>query len=434
MIAATTRRYERLDEVVHEAVMDDGLRVRVVPKPGYQKKYALVTVGYGSVDNAFVPVGESEAQRVPEGIAHFLEHKLFEDEAGDVFDEFARHGASANAYTTATETAYHFTTSTQFEQCLELLLDFVTDPYFTDEQIEKERGVIAQEIRMYDDDPDARGHLELLRCLYHEHPLRQDIPGTVESIQAIDKGLLELCHRTFYQPENMVLSVAGDLDPQAVFAQVQANVTRRREQRGAHPAGPIARVEVDEPETLFRAQHEIAMEVARPKLVIGYKDTPCGVGEPALIQTLRAYLLNELLFGRSSEFYEAHYADGLIDPSFYSYYTASRGGYAYSLIGGETDEPDRLVEAVEQRFAWARAGGLAEDDFARVRNKVVGYYLKGFNSVEQVASREADACLEGYDLLRYLDLLEAITLADLRETLDRLYVPERRAVSLIRPV
>jgi predicted Zn-dependent peptidase len=403
-------------------------------KIGYQKKFALVTVGYGSIDNAFVPPGETERRQVPEGIAHFLEHKLFEDEAGDVFDQFARYGASANAYTTPTETAYHFTTSTHFEECLELLLDFVTDPYFTDEQIEKERGVIAQEIRMYDDDPDARGHLELMRCLYHRHPVRQDTSGTVESIQAIDKPLLELCHRTFYQPGNMVLSIAGDLEPQAVLEQVQANVTRRRSERGAHVGGTIGRLFDEEPDSLCSDAVEICMEVARPKLLIGFKDVPVPPGEATLLQTLRSYLLNELLFGRSSAFYEEHYAGGLIDPSFSHYYTSSRGGYAYALIGGETDTPDALVAAVERRFAWAREGGLAGDDFRRIRNKVVGYYLKGFNSVEQMASREADSHLEGYDLLRYLDLLESITLADLEATLRRLYDPARRALSVVKPV
>jgi len=428
------RRYERLDETVWEGRTPGGLPVKIVPKPGFQKKFAIVTAGYGAVDNAFVPAGEAQPRVVPEGIAHFLEHKLFEDEAGDVFDQFARHGASANAYTSPNETAYHFTTASQLEPCLDLLLDFVTRPYFTDESIEKERGVIAQEIRMYDDDPGSRGQLNLMKALYHAHPVREDVPGTVESIARIDKPLLELCHRTFYQPRNMVLSVAGDVDPEAILARVVANEARRVEARGPLVDAPIQRVAVDEPPGVRERSVEERMSVSIPRVLVGFKDTPGDPGPDLLRRNLRAYLLIELLFGRSSAFYERHYASGLIDPTFAHYYTASRGGYAYAIVGGETERPEELVDAVTAEIAAARRDGLDPDDFVRIRNKVVGYYLKGFNSVEQMAGREVDAHLEGWDLLGYLELLESITLDEVTALLPALLGEERRAVSLIRPL
>ncbi|MBI3725955.1 insulinase family protein [bacterium] len=208
-----SRTSPRLKETVVSARLEDGLPVFVSPRPGFLKGFAIVATGYGSLDNEFVPLGEQKMTRFPEGIAHFLEHKLFEDEAGDVFDEFARLGASANAFTSHAITAYHFSASEKFQECLDLLLDFVSDPYFTEESIEKERKVIAQEIRMYDDLPDQRGHLSLLKALYHHHPIREDIPGTVQSIQKITKAQLEACYRTFYRPENMVCFVTADVDP-----------------------------------------------------------------------------------------------------------------------------------------------------------------------------------------------------------------------------
>ena len=431
--AVSVRRDERLEEEVHAAVLEDGMPVRIIPRPGWQKRFAVVTVGYGAIDVAFAPPGQEAVRELPAGIAHFLEHKLFEDEAGDVFDQFARHGASANAYTTAVETAYHFTTSTRFEECLDLLLDLVTDPFFTAEKIEKERRVIAQEIRMYADDPDAQLHLQLLRALYQRHPVREDVAGSEASIERIGREELELCHRSFYQPANMLLSVAGDVDPGAVLDQLGASLRRRAAERGAPERRPFRRALPDEPAAPGEARVERRMSVAHPKLLMGWKDEPGLMGRDALRRTLESYLLLELLFGRSSAFYEANYAAGLLDPGFAHHYTHSRGHYAHGLVGGETRDPQALIAAVEACIEAARRSGLEPDAFRRIQRKVVGAYLKGFNSSEHLAGRETDAFFEGWEVTEYLGLLESIQLADLERRSHVLLRPERRALSLVLP-
>ncbi len=433
----TVRTSERLDEALHQATLDDGLPVIVVPKPGYLKSVALLTTRYGAVDQTFALPGDATARATPAGIAHFLEHKLFEDQAGDVFDQFARVGASANAYTTHHETGYYFATSERFWECLDLLLDFVTDPYFTPEQIEKERQVIAQEIRMYLDDPDSRAHQNLLRGLYHRHPVREEIPGTLESIQEIDKALLELCHGAFYRPEDMLLVVAGDLDPQEVFARLEASSVARREKRGQVPApapGPVRRVAVDEPASVVEVRLEEAQPVASPRVLIGWKDAPVAAGPELLRRSLEQGLLLELLFGRSTAFFEAHYASGLIDGSFSHGWSGGRSGYAYAAVGGETRDPDAFVAAVMARVREAREQGLDRDDFGRMRNRAYGSFVRSWNAVEQVVSQVTSATLNGWDVLRYVEAVEAVKLDDLERGLDLLLDEERRVVSVVRPV
>lgn len=427
-IEHTIRESTRVDEAVHQAVLPDGLRVRVIPKPGYQKKFAVLLADYGSIDTAFVPAGAASPLETPAGVAHFLEHKLFEDEAGDVFNQFARYGASANAYTSYTETAYHFTTTSHFTTCLDLLLRFVTDPYFTEEQIRKERQVIAQEIRTYEDSPGAMGHLDLLKALYHQHPVRVDITGTVESIEAIDKPLLEQCHGAFYRADNLLLVVAGDVEPERVFEQAAAA------ERAGATGEAIGRVTVEEPEGVASARTERAMAVSLPRVALGIKVAPQGVG-PGMIRFQREVgFLLELVFGRSSRFFEEHCATGLIDDTFHASLDLGRGGFAHVVIGGESPDPDRLVATVEAEIARVvEAGDLGEADFVRLRNKAWGRYLRSFNSLEAIAAGEADSCLQGWDLLTYLDLLETITLEGVAARGARVLGSPHRAVSLVVP-
>lgn len=437
MRSNSIRQSERVDELFHQGVLDDGLPVRVIPKPGYQKKFAILATDYGSIDTGFAPVGGEDLDS-PEGVAHFLEHKLFEDEAGDAFNQFAQYGASANAWTSYTDTAYHFTASTSFYECLDLLMSFVTNPYFTEEQIEKERKVIEQEIRMYDDNPDSRAHLNLLKALYHVHPVRCDVPGTVDSIARIDKSLLELCHRTFYRPDNMLLVVAGDLDPAEVFARAEANVQRRLERAptsgGNGNGSGFRRLLPQEPLEARERRIEERMAVSQPLVWIGSKETPVAPG-PDLIRSLReTNFMLELVFGRSTAFFEKHRESGVVDDTFSASFHMGRGGYAHLLIGGETPDPDGMVRVVEEGFAEARERGLDADDFTRLRNKAWGRFLRSFNSLESIAIGEADSSLQGWDLLEYLDLLESITLERVTARLEQVFAPERRAVSVVLPL
>lgn len=430
-MSVVVRQSPRLEEAVHERTLDDGLRVHVIPKPGYQSSFAILLADYGSIDNVFWVPGEEAPREVPAGIAHFLEHKLFEDEAGDVFDQFARLGASANAYTYYGETAYHFSTSDAFERCLELLLEFVTTPYFTDEQIEKERKVIAQEIRLYEDAPDLKAHLNLLRCLYHRHPIREDITGSLESIARIDRELLQLCHRTFYRPDNLLLVACGDLDPARVF-DLAARGAEARAAR-ANLAVPLRRALPSEPLGVASPRACERMSVSSPRVLLGFKDRPAPFGPPRLRAARELGFALELVFGRSSAFFERHCASGLIDDTFSASYSTGRGDYAHAVLGGETPDPEGLVAACLEELVAARAHGLDANDFRRLRNSSYGRFLRGFNSVEQVACGEADATLQGWDLLAYPELLEAISLDDVEARLRALDL-EAHAVSLVRPL
>ncbi|MEZ0227284.1 MAG: M16 family metallopeptidase [Planctomycetota bacterium] len=429
----TELRNARMGESIHSARLEDGLPVFISSRPGFLKGFAIIATNYGSLDNEFVPVGSEKMTRYPEGIAHFLEHKLFEDQAGDIFDQFARLGASANAFTSHAVTAYHYSAAETFYECLDLLLDFVADPYFTEESIEKERKVIAQEIRMYDDLPDQRGHLNLLKNLYHRHPIREDIPGTVQSIKEITKAQLESCYHTFYRPENMVLCVAADVDPKECLDRVAGNAARRHAKYGAPKSGPIVRAPIVEPAGVHRARFEEKHSVSRPHVWIGWKGTPEKKGEKFIRREFEVAFLLDLLIGRSTEFYEKHYESGLVDGTFGASYVTERDDHAYLVIEGETDDPDALVRAVDERLAEARARGLDEEDFARIRSKAFGRFLRSFNSLEYVGTGYAEAFLQGWDFLRYLDILEPVSMKDLMARLGDVFPDEGKSISIVRP-
>lgn len=430
---ATLETSPTLRESIHAARLEDGLPVFVSARPGFLKGFAILATGYGSLDNEFVPVGAEKLKRFPEGIAHFLEHKLFEDEAGDVFDEFARLGASANAFTSHSVTAYHYSASESFYECLDLLLDFVADPYFTDESIEKERKVIAQEIRMYDDLPDQRGHLNLLKALYEKHPIREDIPGTVRSIQEITKAQLEECYRTFYRPENMVLFVAADVDPQECLSRIAANARRRLEKYGAPRSGAVVRARLEEPARARAPRIEERLSVSRPHSWVGWKTTAGARGEEFIRKEFEVAFLLDLLFGRSTEFYEKHYESGLLDGSFGAGFVTEREDHAYVVVDGETDDPEALVREVDARIAEARARGLSREDFERIKSKAFGRFLRSFNSLEYVGTGYAEAYLQGWDFLRYLDILEPLALSHVERRLGEIFPDAGKAVSIVRP-
>ncbi len=429
----TELRNARMGESIHSAKLEDGLPVFISSRPGFLKGFAIIATNYGSLDNEFVPVGSDKMTRYPEGIAHFLEHKLFEDQAGDIFDQFARLGASANAFTSHAVTAYHYSAAETFYECLDLLLDFVADPYFTEESIEKERKVIAQEIRMYDDLPDQRGHLNLLKSLYHKHPIREDIPGTVASIKEITKAQLESCYHTFYRPENMVLCVAADVDPQECLGRISANAARRLAKYGRPKTGPIARAPIVEPPGVLRAAFEEKLSVSRPHVWIGWKGTPEKKGEKFIRREFEVAFLLDLLFGRSTEFYEKHYESGLVDGTFGASYVTERDDHAYLVVEGETDDPDGLVRAVDERLAEARARGLDPEDFARIRSKAFGRFLRSFNSLEYIGTGYAEAYFQGWDFLRYLDILEPVAMKDLMARLGDVFPDAGKSISIVRP-
>lgn len=408
--------------------MPGGLDVYVLPKEGFNKTYAVFTTKYGSIDNQFVPLGKEEMVRVPDGIAHFLEHKLFEKEDGDVFQQFSRQGASANAFTSFTRTAYLFSSTSNVEENLETLVDFVQDPYFTEKTVEKEKGIIGQEINMYDDNPDWRLFFGLIENMYQEHPVRIDIAGTIESISHITKDLLYECYETFYHPSNMLLFVVGPVDPEAIIRQVREN-----QQKKPYTDQPeIVRKEVKEPGAVFKKEQEIKMNVQSSKCLVGLKSAhPMNTGESLLKHELTINLILECLFGKSSSDYERIYEKGYIDETF-SYDYTEEHGFGFVSVGGDTPEPDKLAEELKQVLFKAKETVTAEK-LELARKKKIGNFLKSMNSPEYIANQFTRYAFLETSLFDIVTVLESITLEDVHRVIQEEIEEDRITVCKVVP-
>ena len=422
-------RLEPLENPVGEEILSGtaatGLRVLVAHRPGWARTFAAFGTNFGSVDR----VGGPDGQPVPEGLAHFLEHKLFEDESGDVSDRFAAFGASTNAMTGFSGTTYVASTVTEPRRCVELLLQFVQRPHFTEALVAKEQGIIAQEIRMYDDDPDWRVFFGLLDAMYAHHPVRDNIAGTVQSIARIDPATLRRCYDLFYRPANMTLVVAGALPAGEVAEIVEADQAGRPLDR----LGPHRRVPPDEPTAVRLARLEERLPVARPRLLLGIKEGVLGGGARAVLRReLQTRILLDLLFGRSSSAWEALYADGLVDETFSASHSQEEG-FGFSLVGGDSDDPDRLAQRLLGIFERARREGLDPAAFRRVRTRLLGTILRSLDSLEHVAFTLLSESFRGLAPFEELALVDAMTLEDLQARLDEHVVPDRIAVAVVRP-
>ncbi len=419
-----------LRERLYQYRVYPGMDVYVLPKPGYHKKYAIFSTRFGSIDNRFRVEPKNEITEVPDGVAHFLEHKLFEDDRGSVFDRFAALGASANAYTSFTQTTYLFSCTTNFEQNLQQLLNFVQEPYFTEKTVQKEQGIIGQEIKMYEDHPHWRVFFNLLESLYCVHPVRNDIAGTAESIARITPELLYHCYNTYYHPTNMAVFIVGDLDPDSASGLVEENLSTR----DYRTMGAIVRLFPREPEKIYRDKVEQKLVVSEPILFLGYKDIVAEKlqGMDLLRRDILMELILDIIFGSSEELYNELYRSDLIDEGFGADYTAEIN-YGYTMIGGETKDPDQLYDRIIAAISNTMKNGVTEEQFERHRRKMLGNYIRRFNSLEFIANNFLAQRFRGTDLFALPSVLQEVrrdeALAVAEENLD----PDRHAVSLILP-
>lgn len=420
-------RYDRLNETLYTETLDNGLKVCLLPKPGFSKTYAVFSTRYGSQDNHFRRADGTEV-RLPDGIAHFLEHKMFEEPEGDVFRKFADHGASSNAFTSFDRTAYLFSATRDVEENVETLLDFVQAPFFTDENVEKEKGIIGQEIQMYRDNPDWRVFYGLLEAMYGKDPIRIDIAGTVESIGEIDKETLYLCHETFYHPGNMLLFVVGNVEPEGLMARIRSNQAAKSFGEFREPE----RIFPEEPLAVHAPKSVVELPVSLPKCMFGFKEAKPDLNGKALAkQEAATRILLDLLLGPSSDLYQSLYDDQLISDSFgFDCQVTSR--YAYSTIGSDTRDPDLLIERVREGFGKVAQTGFAEADFERIRKKWIGRYLRMFNSPERIANEYTKHHFRGIDLFDWLSVYEKLTVDDINKRFDGHVNWDRLAVSVVR--
>lgn len=419
---------EKLDLKIMFEELTSGLKVYFMPKPGFTKKYAIFSTNYGSIDNSFIPVGESEPIMVPEGIAHFLEHKLFEEEESNIFDKFSKMGAYVNAYTNFNQTSYLFHTTDNFYESLELLVKFVQSPFLTDENVEKEKGIIAQEIKMYEDNPKWRVFFNCLKAMYANHPIKIDIAGTVESINTITKELLYKSYNTFYNPKNMVLFIVGDLSFDEII-----QVVKRSEKKFDNTPNLDNRIFPTEPDSINQREIEQKMFVSTPLFYLGFKDNNLNLmGEEAIKKDIVTNMILDMLFTPSSEFYNDLYNDGLIDNSFGAYFTGKKT-YGHSLVVGQSNKPESIRDRINELLSRPVKEVLKVEDFERLKKKNLGGFIMGLNSVEFIANNFIDLYFDDFNLLDYLDVLEKIEFDDLLKRYREHFKTDNMVLSIIRP-
>ncbi len=416
-----------LREHYYEIIHRSGLPVYVFPKK-LTATYAILSTRYGAMDTSF-RTPEGETLTVPDGVAHFLEHKLFENPDGsDSFAKFSAYGADANAYTTSTRTAYLFSCTGHFSEALTELLTFVTTPYFTPETVRKEQGIIAEEIRMYDDSPWDRCFQQLMESMYTVCGIRKNICGSEQSIAKITDSLLHTCYRTFYQLSNMALVVCGDVTPEEVLAVCDRVLPAHAE------AFPVVRVEPEEPETVGKSYAEVRMQVSKPIFTLGFKDPvlPAGAGERER-RYVAMNLLDEAVFSRAGALYSTLFEEGLLTTS-YSYSYSNTDRCAFHTVSGEGDDP-RLIEArIVSYLEELAATGIAPEEVERARRVLYSDELQSYDSTEEIANELLSYLFDGADLFSQPALIQSITAEEVNALLPTLLRPDCRSLSTVLPL
>lgn len=402
--------YSQLDETVYSEILPNGLHVYLIPKDGFAKTYGILTTDFGSIDNHFIPHSRESELMIPDGMAHFLEHKLFEGETGDAFEDFSRLGASANAFTSFTRTSYLFSATGNIQANVTTLLDFVQTPYFTPEGTEKEKGIIGQEISMYDDEPGWRLFYGLLKNLYPDHPLSIDIAGTQESITNITSELLQLCYDTFYHPANMNLLLIGSFQPEEMEQLIKEN----QEAKTFRDAQHILRLLPEPGIGSIKPYDELQMDVIRPKVAMGIKGLNTLLdGAEADRYYLIGSLFMEILFGKGSKNYMEMYDNGLIDDSFGYSFSMDRGFHFLSLET-DTDEPEQVQQKWENILLnWKKDSGFTEANFTLLKRALLGEQLQAFNSLEYIASQFGSLQFRGIDLFERTERIQSLSFEEM---------------------
>ena len=416
---------KRVDERIESQVLTGGFSVYVLPKSGFSKRHAILSVDFGSIDVEF-SINE-KPERVPLGTSHFLEHRLFEKGTGDVTGLFAAMGADLNAYTGLTNTSFLFTCVDRFEDCLGLLMDFVLQPDLSSEGIEKERKIISREIQLYGDSLEWVSFFSVMRSMYPEHPLSVDMAGTLESIGSIELEHLRLVHDAFYHPANMSLFVSGDVDPRQVIETVSrllpdaggVGVHRSRYKLAAYKPG----------------RRELTrLNIFRPRVCVGFRDSSVGYRGLELLQReLAAELALDIIAGASSRFYRTYYEQGLIDLESFGYDVYAEPEFSYCMLGGDSEDPQKLEEAILELTESAVENVLTEEEFQRAKRKSYGHLLQQFDQVDSCAGLMESAATRGADPFDFISAYELLSCGDLQECFETWLCPDNAGISVVLP-
>ena len=413
----------KIKEKAYIEKLENGLTIIIIPKENTKKKYVIWGTHFGSIDNRFIMPKTGEEVFVPDGVAHFLEHKMFEQENGkNSLDVLMSLGVDANAYTTNDHTAYLFETTNNFYEALDELMDYVQKPYFTDENVEKEKGIIGQEIGMYDDDPGWQLYMNALDCMYKQNAVKIDIAGTVESISKIDKDVLYKCYNTFYNPSNMTLVVCGNFKPEEILKEIKSRIIPKEEQ------GEIKRIYPESEKGLNKKYKETRMQVSKPIFLIGFKDeSTC---ENKVRKHIAIEILMNMLVGKSSQFYQKMYNEGLLLAPLAMDYEFT-DNYAHVMLTGQSKEPEKVQSQLLEEIQKMNKN-MDKEYFERIKKKVYGDYVVEYNNVADIARMFLSDYFKGINSFDYIEQYNTVTLEFAREILKEIFDEKNCVLSVIK--
>ena len=420
------KHFTKIGETLYTGELPNGLKINVAVKSGFKLGYAVFATNYGGAHRRFFL--NNEWHDTPAGVAHFLEHKMFDMPDGDnALSTLSANGAQPNAFTSSGMTAYYFDCTSGFEENLRMLLKFVSTPYFTDETVNKEQGIIGQEIGMVEDSPGYVIYNRLMRMLYEHNPVRDQVAGSVESIAEITAETLYNCHKAFYAPSNMVLCVAADCDPERIYEIAKEILP---EEKAEIPSADLGEKESELPSKPYHEEH---MELSAPQFLIGAKVTPADKGEALQRQKIVAQLALRTLFGSSGEFYNRLYSEGLLNRD-YDYEIDYTAGVATVMIGGESAEPQRVLSEINSAVAGVKENGLDSNAFERAKKASFGARLRGLEDFDSMCISMVTGLFGGYCSLDSFEVLESVGIAECEEFLTTYMAPERLAMSVLSPI
>ena len=415
---------KKIKEEAYIEKLENGMKVIIIPKHNLDKKYIIWGTHFGSIDNRFIMPKTNEEVFIPDGVAHFLEHKMFEQPDGtNSLDTLMALGLDANAYTTNNHTAYLFECTNNFYEGLDELMDYVQHPYFTDENVEKEKGIIGQEIKMYDDEPGWRLYMNALDCMYKDNPIKIDIAGSIESISKITPDVLYKCYNTFYNPSNMIMVVCGDFNPSEILNEIKSRLVQKEEQ------GEIKRIYPEKEKGINKNYKEDTMEVSLPIFAIGYKDDE-GINRDIVKKHIAIEILLNMIIGKSSEAYKELYEAGeLLSVPDLDYEFAEQ--YAHILISGQSKNPNKIKQKIEEIVEKYKQKGLEEEHFNRIKKKTYGDYVVEYNSVGNIARMFLSDSMKNINSFDYIENFNEVTKEYVEEILKNVFKKDNLVMSVI---
>lgn len=416
----------QIGEKMYAEELENGLKIMIIPKKNINKKYIMFGPNFGSIDNRFIMPGTGEEVFIPDGVAHFLEHKMFEQKDGtDSLYSLMALGIDANAYTTTDHTVYLFECTDHFDEGLDILMDYVQNPYFTDKNVEKEKGIIGQEIMMYDDDPGWQLYVSTMDCLYKENPIKIDIAGSIESISKIDPEVLNKCYKTFYNPSNMVITACGDFEPKELVKKIKEKLIKKERQ------GEIKRIYPTSDFAINKKYSEKIMPISMPIFMIGYKDKIITDKEEKVRRHIAIEILLNLIIGESSELYTKLYDEGKIlgIPDF-DYEFSDQ--YAHVLVSGRANKPEYIYEKFKNSIKELIENGISQEDFKRIKKKIYGNYVSEYNDVSSIARMFFADSMKKINSFSYITKFEEIDEKYTRNVLEEVFKEENAVLAIIK--